>query len=48
MTDNFTGKDLPVRETDNSPQMILAVVWGVVLLVSAGLIYLAAGMFGYI
>jgi hypothetical protein len=48
MTDNSSGRELPVPETDNLPQMILAVVWGVVLMVSTGLIYLAAGMFGYL
>ena len=48
MTDSSTGRDLPISETDNSPQIILGIVWGVVALVSVGLIYMAAALFGYI
>jgi hypothetical protein len=48
MTDSSTGRDLPIQENDNSPQIILAIVWGVVVSVSVGLIYMAAALFGYI
>ncbi|MBT3703836.1 MAG: hypothetical protein HOE62_07560 [Alphaproteobacteria bacterium] len=48
MTDSSTDRDLPIREADSSPETILAVVWGVVVLVSVGLIYMAAALFGYI